>query len=345
MHIYIHIPFCTSKCLYCAFGSFDNRFNLVDDYFKSLLFEIENFDFKEKISTIFIGGGTPSAVSSKYYAKICEILAKNSDENIEFTTEANPNSLTRNWLKDMMSFGVNRVSFGAQSFNEDKLKFLGRSHNSAQIHKALECAKNLGMKNINIDLIYDTKFDTKKNLEFELENIKNLDISHISAYSLIIEENTPFESKFTYKKNSPNLAKFLFRELENLGLFQYEIANFGQICKHNLSYWKGEDYAGFGLSSVGTFGYKRLKSSENLEEYIKNPLHKSVEILTQNDKKIERIFLGLRSIVGVEEKILNQDEQKRAEILIKNRKLTKKDGKIFNKNFLLADEIALFIMG
>ena len=246
----------------------------------------------------------------------------------------------------MRELGLNRISFGAQSFSEKKLKFLGRIHNSAQIHKAVQNANLTGFKNINLDLIYGSKFDDKKNIEFEISNLEKLRISHVSAYSLSLEEKTPFFGKENFKKDSVRLANFLFEKLANLGFFQYEISNFAKknkICKHNLAYWQGKNYAGFGAFSVGTDGLKRLYSAQNLNEYIKNPLEKRVENLSKFDKKNEAIFLGARSIVGINSQILNQNELEKAKILTKNKKL-KFDGKIFyNQNYLLADEIALFI--
>lgn len=343
LHIYIHIPFCESKCKYCAFGSFSDKFSLVKSYFEALSFEISHFDFKEKISTIFIGGGTPSSVNAEFYKPIFEILKPHFAKNIEISVEANPNSGNLIWLEKMRNLGVNRLSFGVQSFNDEKLKFLGRIHNGEVAKKAVQNAKIAGFENINIDLIYDSKFDTKQNLKFELSNIAEMGISHISAYSLTLENETAFFGKKSYKKDSVILAKFLFENLLKLGFFQYEISNFGRVCEHNLAYWKCEDYAGFGVFAVGTFGNFRLYSLKNLQDYLQNPLFKTREILSPNDKKAEKILLGSRSIIGFEAKILNENELKKAEILVENKKLDFKGGKFYNKNFLIADEIALFI--
>lgn len=344
MHFYFHIPFCTSKCPYCAFGSHKDKFSKVKSYFKALKFELSSYlkTNQNKIKTIFIGGGTPSAVDAGFYEEIFEILRPNLDKNCEITSEANPNSATQIWLETMAKFGTNRISFGAQSFDEKKLKFLGRAHSSNLIYKAVENAKIAGFKNINLDLIYDTKFDTKSLLASEINHIKALKIDHISAYSLTLEENTPFYGKISYKKDSVNLAKFLINELNNLGLGQYEISNFGKICKHNLSYWKLENYAGFGAYSVG-FEKNRRFYAPNLEEYLQNPLSKKVEILKDSEILSEKIFLGLRSKVGVKISILTKEQLQKVEILEKNGKIFIKNGRIFNKNFLLSDEISLFL--
>ncbi|MBE2984791.1 coproporphyrinogen III oxidase family protein [Campylobacter sp. RM9344] len=348
MLLYIHIPFCESKCPYCAFGSVVGKDNLAKSYFDALLkdlkFQIQKFKIRN-FKSVFIGGGTPSAVNAKFYEPLFEQILSFCQKDCEITSEANPNSADTNWLTQMRNLGVNRISFGAQSFFEDKLKFLGRTHDAKQIYQAVKNAKISGFKNINIDLIYGTKFDTKKRLSKEVENIKNLEISHVSAYSLTLEPNTPFFHKNEYKKDSPILAKFIMNEIENIGLKQYEISNFGEICKHNLGYWQGKDYAAIGAYAVGFCDDFRFTACANLEKFIADPTQKTYEILSKNDMKFERIFLGARSIVGIEASWLNKHEQERAEILRKSRKLAFKDGKYFVKNFLLADEIALFIVG
>lgn len=343
MHIYIHIPFCESKCPYCAFGSSSDKFGLVKDYFDALKFEIKNAKFSE-ISTIFIGGGTPSCVNAKFYTQIFEILKPHLKKRAEITTEANPNSANLSWLKTMYNLGVNRVSFGTQSFDDKKLKLLGRIHSANATKEAVKNAKIAGFKNINVDIIYSTKFDTKKLLKFEVENLVNLKISHISAYSLILEDETPFSGKLKYQKDSPLLAKFLFKELESAGFKQYEIANFGKPCKHNLAYWGGKKYTGFGAYAVGFDGKKRVYSPKSIEKYLKNPLLKSYENLTTNDIKTEQIFLGLRSKLGFSAKLLNENELRNAKILINHKKLIYKNSKFYNQNFLLSDELALFIL-
>ena len=248
------MPFCESKCPYCAFGSSDDEFSKVGAYFKALCFDL-NFQLKsqnvKEISTIFFGGGTPSAVNARLYDKIFSILAPLCTPKTEITLEANPNSANLSWLKHVKNLGANRISFGAQSFFEDKLKFLGRIHSREQIFKAVENAHAAGFKSINLDLIYDTKFDTKKRLLAEVENLKSLAITHLSAYSLTLEENTPFAGKKSYKKDSYTLAKFMIEQIQRTGFKQYEISNFGETCKHNLGYWQGKNYL-----SVGAFIFR-----------------------------------------------------------------------------------------
>ena len=245
----------------------------------------------------------------------------------------------------MKSYGVNRVSFGAQSFFEDKLKFLGRIHDARQIYEAVASAKTAGLENINVDLIYGTKLDTKKRLEQEAQNVRNLGVSHVSAYSLTLEENTPFAGKITYAKDSPRLAKFMIDRIEEAGLKQYEISNFGQICKHNLGYWQAKFYLALGAYAVGFWRDRRFYNASNLNAYIKNPHAKKIENLSADELNLERIFLGARSIVGIEQNSLNAEQGQRALLLKKSGKLKFKNGRYYAKNFLTADEISLFIAG
>ena len=342
------MPFCESKCPYCAFGSSDDEFNKVSAYFKALCLDL-NFQLKsqnvKEISSVFFGGGTPSAVNAKLYDEIFSILAPLCTPKTEITFEANPNSANLTWLKYIKNLGANRISFGAQSFFEDKLKFLGRIHSREQIFKAVENAHTAGFKSINLDLIYDTKFDTKKRLLAEVENLKSLAITHLSAYSLTLEENTPFAGKKSYKKGSDTLAKFMIEQIELVGFNQYEISNFGEICKHNLGYWQGKNYLGVGAFSVGFKDATRYYAKSSIDAYIAQPTHREKEILSPSELTREHIFLGLRSVVGVEAGRLNEAQKKRANLLVENEKLLFKDGKFYNPNFLLSDEIALFIEG
>lgn len=350
MLLYIHIPFCESKCPYCAFGSLVGKENQAKNYFRSTIddFKAQILKFgvqKNSIDSVFFGGGTPSAIDANLYEELFFEISPFLVSGCEITSEANPNSASEKWLKKMKNFGVNRISFGAQSFFEDKLKFLGRIHDAKQVYEAVENAKTVGFENINIDLIYGTKFDTKKRLIKEVENIANLGVSHVSAYSLTLEEKTPFYGKTNYKKDSPILAKFMIKEIENIRLKQYEISNFGRICKHNLGYWQGENYLAIGAYAVGFVNDFRFKNAENLNAYIKNPHQKTIENLSLNDRNLEKIFLGARSIVGIDSKILDSKQLNRAEILRKSKKIRLKDNRYYAKNFLLADEISLFIAG
>lgn len=348
MRVYLHIPFCASKCPYCAFGSFTD-FSLVRAYFNALKSDLSyqlnaHLGPKKQIKSIFFGGGTPSVVLARFYEGILDLLMPLCAKNAEITFEANPNSAKLEWLKSIKNLGANRISFGTQSFDEKKLAFLGRAHSSADTFRAVESALKAGFKHINVDFIYGTKLDSKKLLSSELENIaklKNLGVKHISAYALTLEQNTPFFAHKNYAKEAPILANFVIKGLENLCFFQYEISNFSQIgyeCEHNLGYWVGDEYIGVGAFSVGYVDRVRLYASKNMSEYIKEPFFRQSEHLSADEWSDERLFLGLRSKLGVEKKHIKN--QKMLEILLKERKITQKNGRIFNKNFLVADEIA-----
>jgi len=350
MLLYIHIPFCDSKCFYCAFNSYTSMHSLRSDYMKSLLVQLEDGLQKnnQKVETIFIGGGTPSTIKASKYKEVMNLVRPYLVENCEITIEANPNSASKEWLEEIYKIGINRVSFGVQSFDDTKLKFLGRNHKKVQAIDAINNAKAVGFKNINCDIIYDTKLDTKELLENDLSIIKNLPINHISAYSLTIEEGTKFFNQKNVQFENEELARFLFKEFEKLGFGQYEISNFAldemAQSKHNLGYWRYKEYLGVGSGAVGCLGNKRYYSSKDLEQYIKTPLeYDEIETLSKDDIFIEKVLLGLRSIVGVETVNFNTEMKKKVEILLTENKITQKGTRIFAKDFMLADELSLYL--
>lgn len=349
MLLYIHIPFCDSKCSYCAFNSYVDKFHLKEQYMKALLeqlkHELTRFDAKENsIETVFIGGGTPSTVSPDLYKPIFDFLTPYLQNDIEITSEANPNSATKEWLQGMKELGVNRVSFGVQSFDKEKLKILNRAHTPEQAKTAILNASAVGFKNLSLDLIYATLGDTKELLRLDVETAFTLPINHISAYALTIEEGTAFETKPHMSKEKLSITSWLFKTIQAKGFKQYEISNFGTSnSAHNLGYWKHKDYMGVGCGAVGKLGLERFYPNTVVEEYIQNPLNARVEELSDEDVKIEQIFLGMRSCVGVDEKILNAEELKRAQLLADEKKLYARDGVFYNHDYLLADEITLFI--
>jgi oxygen-independent coproporphyrinogen-3 oxidase len=310
-----------------------------------LLFEIKRFDVTPKsIESLFIGGGTPSTVSPKLYEKLFYMLDPYLAENIEVTSEANPNSATLEWLEGMFALGVNRISFGVQSFNKEKLRLLNRAHNASQAEEAILNAQKIGYKNISLDLIYATLGDTKELLENDLLRAFSLPINHLSAYALTIEEGTPFESKPYMSKERLSLTSWLFKKIKKFGFTQYEISNFGSYrSSHNMGYWEYKDYIGLGSGAVGKLGLERYYPTTSVEAYIENPLDVRVEKLTQEDKKMEQIFLGLRSCVGVSKNILDKNELQKATLLVDEKKLIFQNDTFYNNDYLLADEIALFI--
>jgi len=351
MLLYIHIPFCDSKCHYCAFNSYVDLFSFKKEYIdalkKQLQYELENNN--KKIETVFIGGGTPSTIEPLLYEDIFEIIEPYKlNKNIEITTEANPNSASRDWLLKMQNLGVNRVSFGVQSFNDEKLKFLGRNHSEKQAIKAINEAADVGFKNINCDIIYDTSYDTKEILKKDFEIIATLPVNHISSYSLTIEEGTKFYKTPEVQKENEENSRYIFKLLENIGIYQYEISNFAKDhkarCKHNIGYWSYTEYLGIGSGAVGTIIDKRVYGNKDVLKYIKNPLeYEKIELLDKEDIVTEKTLLGFRSIVGVDINLFNKIQQQKLEYLIESDKLFIKENRVYAKDYLLADELALYV--
>lgn len=317
----------------------------MDALLQQLDYELKRFSVKKNsIESVFIGGGTPSTVESSLYVPLFKTLQPYLQKDIEITSEANPNSATKKWLEGMYNLGVNRISFGVQSFHDEKLKTLNRAHSKEDALRAITDAKDIGFQNLSLDLIYATLGDTQELLENDISIALNLPINHLSAYALTIEEGTPFESKPHMSKERLELTQWLFDKLESSGFKQYEISNFGYYrSTHNLGYWQYKDYIGLGSGAVGKLNLQRFYPSQDIESYIKNPLDIKIETLNQEDKKIEQTFLGLRSVVGIDADILNKDELQRANILVDENKLDFHNNTFYNKDYLLADEIALFI--
>ncbi len=351
MLLYIHIPFCDSKCHYCSFNSYVDKFHLKKEYMQALLYqieyELERFEVKrDSIETLFIGGGTPSTVSPELYEPVFQKIAPYMIKDAEITSEANPNSATKEWLEGMYALGVNRISFGIQSFDEKKLKTLNRAHSPQQAIEAVTDAHKVGFEHISLDLIYAVLGDTKELLRHDLTQAFALPIDHLSAYALTIEENTRFAKKPHISQEDLLHTRWLFDEIEKRGFSQYEISNFGKHkSRHNLGYWYYKDYIGAGAGAVGKRGDIRLYPQTVIESYIQNPIDVDIEELSQEDMKFEKIFLGLRSEVGIDEHLLDDMERKRAQILLKEQKLhyDHEKSRFFNKDFLLADEITLFL--
>ena len=281
----------------------------------------------EKLETVFIGGGTPSCVNASKYEEIFQIIKPYLKENCEITTEANPNSATKEWLTGMKNLGVNRVSFGVQSFDNEKLKFLGRAHNSDNAIEAINNAKEIGFDSINCDIIYGVKNDSFEILKNDFDTIKDLEIQHLSAYSLTIEEGTKFFKKPSVKIDDEELSIEIFDYLEKIGFKQYEISNFAKDekfqSKHNFGYWEHKNYLGVGCGAVGFMNDYRYYTIKDVHEYIKTPTNYEIEELSQDDMKTEKILLGLRCSNGFDVALLNEGELNRVdELVIENKHAT-----------------------
>jgi oxygen-independent coproporphyrinogen-3 oxidase len=351
MLLYIHIPYCDSKCHYCAFNSyvdkFDTRQNYMNALLKQLHFELKRFEVKpQQIESIFIGGGTPSTVASELYAPLFKLLKPLTKNGAEITTEANPNSATKTWLEGMFNLGVNRVSFGVQSFDSTKLKSLNRSHTPNQAIEAINHAKNIGFKNLSLDLIYNYQGDTKELLKSDIEEAFKLPINHISAYELTIENGTKFASIPRVKQDDDEVAFFVAKTIEEKGFKQYEISNFGCYqSEHNKGYWRLKNYMGVGAGAVGFLTNTRYYPTTDIDGYINNPLNIQEEALTDEELLTEKLFLGWRSNIGVDRAILNKTIKKQADFLVKKEKLIIINNIYYNENYFITDELVLFVLG
>ncbi|MDU6783197.1 radical SAM family heme chaperone HemW [uncultured Peptoniphilus sp.] len=332
--IYIHIPFCESRCHYCDFcSSLLNREN-VEKYFSYLEKEIklnENFLREKIIDTVFIGGGTPSSVDGKFIARILKILsAFEFSENPEITIESNPNSLSMEKAESYFSSGINRISIGAQSFNDKILKRIGRIHKSEDIFRAVENARAAGFKNINLDLMLALPSQKFSDIEKSLEAVKKLGIPHMSYYSLILDEGTRLYKNhikspldFPDESEDREMYHYVVNGLEKIGLHQYEISNFskkGYKCRHNMTYWKLRDYISFGLSASSNIKNLRYRNFYEFKNYYdaldknEKPIEFS-ENLSKNDRMNEFIMMGLRLNSGID---LGEFNKKFEEDFLKN---------------------------
>ena len=313
---------------------------------KQLQHELKRFNVQEKqIETLFIGGGTPSTVDPLLYAPIFKILKPLLKENAEISSEANPNSATKAWLQGMFDLGVNRISFGVQSFNEKKLKALNRTHAPQQAITAIKTAHEIGFKNLSLDLIYNYEGDSKELLGHDINEAFNLPINHISAYELTIESGTKFASTPQVRQVDDELAFFVAEEISKRGFKHYEISNFGTYqSEHNKGYWHLKPYMGVGAGAVGFKSNVRYYPRTDIDLYIKEPLIIHEEELTQEELLTEQLFLGLRSNVGVDEHILNKKMRKHADFLVEKEKLLKEHTTYKNNNYFIADELVLYIL-
>jgi oxygen-independent coproporphyrinogen-3 oxidase len=317
---------------------------------KQLKNELINYVKKhnKKLETVFIGGGTPSCVKSEEYEEVLEMIKPYLIEGAEITSEANPNSASLEWLTNMNKYGVNRVSFGVQSFQDEKLKFLGRSHKSKSAINAIQNAHKVGFDGINCDIIYGVQGDTLESMKADFDQAFSLPITHLSAYSLTIEEGTKFFDRSSVKIDDEDLSYEIFDYINKHNFKQYEISNFAREkkyeSKHNYGYWEHKEYLGIGAGAVGYVEGRRYYPSKSIEEYIDNPFEMDYEPIDSQDIKTEKILLGFRCSNGVELSLFTEKELEKVNHLIESDKVLVKDERIYNKNFLLSDELALYIL-
>lgn len=328
--IYVHIPFCKRKCYYCDFISYDNKNEKIEEYIKYLKYEIyqtgegSKLDVKNnlieplKISSIYIGGGTPSYIDSKYIVEIIELIKKEFElyEDAEITIEINPGTVDKQKLLDYKNIGINRLSIGVQSNSNTLLNDIGRIHSYEEFLNTYNLAREIGFNNINLDFIIGLPNQKDEDIDNLIKEIERLSPEHISIYSLMIEENTKM-----YKDYIKNIIKLpsedverqtywkIKKSLEDNGYLHYEISNFakdGYESKHNLACWNQEEYMGFGVAAHSYTDGARYSNIANVDEYIDNfKNNKDIDNIIFHEKQNnemkmkEYMFLGFRKIKGI----------------------------------------------
>ncbi|GFN34717.1 radical SAM family heme chaperone HemW [Tepidimicrobium xylanilyticum] len=317
--LYVHIPFCSSKCFYCDFISFSNIDVEVPEYISYLIKEIELYESileGYRIKTIFIGGGTPSYIDEEYIGRILNNIFKvyNTDRVEEITIEANPGTLNEEKLKAYMEYGINRISMGVQSLEDNLLRAIGRIHSSKDFYDSLDLLRKFGFNNVNVDLMFGLPGQCIEDCQNTLKEVIRLGVEHISYYSLIFEENTLMTKWYgegIIELPNEDEEREMYHKgieiLKNNGYKHYEISNFAKMgyeCKHNLFYWKLKPYIGLGLAAHSNINNKRYWNHNNFKDYYdklnENRLPiEGEEIIDKNMEIAEYLIMGLRLVEGI----------------------------------------------
>ncbi|MDR0747058.1 MAG: radical SAM family heme chaperone HemW [Helicobacteraceae bacterium] len=343
--IYLHVPFCETKCPYCAFNSFTAPLVEAQSYVSAVLRQLENdiglYNFRHADS-LYIGGGTPSMLAAKLYKPFFEALKGVLTGEAEITVEANPASLVKEWAEGMAELGANRISIGVQSFDDRKLKRLGRTHTAQEAIEAIGIAKSAGFEEISVDFIYAVKGDTLNLLLNDLRIAAELGVTHISAYQLTVENNRALQ------KIDRNLEKRFSLAIDVAGYPRYEVSNYGKKpSRHNAGYWNGLEYLGLGAGATGTAraddGWIRYEPLKSIGAYIADPRAKTIEKISQIIYNSERLMLGLRCNEGFERSRLTVEQLKRAKFLLAGGKLMARGDRLYNTDLWIGDEIWLYL--
>ena len=311
--LYVHIPFCVRKCNYCDFCSFPiESISFRDKYISALCREIEGYRGRNiSLNSIFFGGGTPSLLTADEMSRIVSVIQKSFLilEDTEFTLEANPGTIDEEKLSEFVSLGINRLSLGLQSIHENEMKMLGRIHSFDDFEKVYHSARSLGISNINVDLMYGIPEQTMESFEATVKKIIELSPEHISLYGLILEEGTPFYNK----KNSLSLPGedsecdmyyLAARLLRENRYSHYEISNYakeGRESRHNMKYWRCDEYIGVGLSAYSYFDGRRYGNTDMVTEYLSESYRGFAyeENVDNSSLAYEFVMLGLRTADGI----------------------------------------------
>lgn len=338
---YIHIPFCNNICSYCDFCKLLYNKNFVKKYLDTLEKEITNNYKNEILDTIYVGGGTPSSLSVLELNKLFSIIKIfKLSKDYEFTFEVNIEDITEEKLEILKENKINRLSIGIESFNDKYLKYLGRNYTSDIINEKVELAKKY-FDNINVDLMYALKNESLDDLEEDIDKILKLDIKHISCYSLIIEKNTKLyidNTKYISDDLDSDMYDLIEKKLENK-YHRYEVSNYSITSyesRHNLTYWKNNEYYGFGLGAAGYIDNIRYTNTRNLSKYISGSYEREEEVLTKEDKIKYEFILGLRLTSGINKDNFN----KKYGININEIEIIKE---LINKGLLIDDKIKIYV--
>lgn len=303
-NVYIHIPFCRQKCKYCSFISFP-KIELKDKYIDALITEIHKYYEKETLNTLYFGGGTPSLLEIKDFQKILQIF--NITKDSEITAELNPENLTFEYLLDLKKLGINRLSFGCQTFDNEILKIIGRKHTFIDVENAVRNAQKAGFDNISLDFIYGLPNQSIESFSKDLEQAVSLGIQHISLYGLKIDEGCYFYNHMPDNLPDDDIQADMYLKaieiMKKHHFEHYEISNFSKEkynSKHNLNYWDNNSYYGFGAGAHGYTENVRYSNQKSIEKYIENPIeHLTLHQVTEQEKLEEEIFLGFRKMNGI----------------------------------------------
>lgn len=343
LELYVHIPFCMKKCAYCDFLSAPAEQELQKNYVERLLEEIDRSadQLREyQVETVFFGGGTPSILRTDWLLKILGRLRQRFlfSANAEITVEANPGTVDEKKLAGYRKAGVNRLSFGLQSADKDELRLLGRIHTWEQFLESYQAAREAGFGNINIDLMTALPGQTVRSCCRTLNKVIALEPEHISAYSLIIEEGTPFYERYhghpEFLPSEEEERQMYYETKERLsscGYERYEISNYarpGYACRHNLGYWERKDYKGYGLGAASLLQNVRYTNQTELSEYLEGRTEGTKERLTEQAVREEYFFLGLRKTGGVIPGKYREHYQGLLDRLQEQKLLVERDGRV-----------------
>ena len=348
--LYIHIPFCNKICDYCDFTKLQYFRKFAISYLDALKDELASYNIG-KLKTIYVGGGTPTALEDDLFLELLRIIAPYKEGVKEYTFEANPESLSLEKIKMLKEHGVNRVSLGVQTTNDKILQAVNRDHSFEQVKTAIKNLKEQRIDNINVDLILGLPHTSKKILENDIKNVLSLDVKHISCYGLTINPHTVLFNK-GFEEPSGDILRQYYDIVEDIlkenDFIHYEVSNWakpGYQSEHNLTYWRNEQYYGVGLGSSGYIGETRYKDTINLSQYLTRDFISEKEKVSDKDKLTYQIMLNLRTIEGLDIKYV-QDKESIVDELVKEGLLIKEQNKLVPtyEGMMILDQIILKLL-